>query len=101
MTAVVVVIGAGSIGQAIARRVSAGKRVVLADLRQDNLDAAAKVLGDAGFEVSTTIANVSSRTSVDALVETATALGDASVTTKGIWPSSTSDKQTSRARRRV
>ena len=28
-----VVIGAGSIGQAIARRVSAGKQVVLADLR--------------------------------------------------------------------
>jgi predicted dinucleotide-binding enzyme len=29
---VMVVIGAGSIGQAIARRVSAGKHVVLADL---------------------------------------------------------------------
>ena len=34
MSEVVVVIGAGSIGQAIARRVSAGKHVVLADLRQ-------------------------------------------------------------------
>jgi hypothetical protein len=32
MTEVIVVIGAGSIGQAIARRVSAGKHVVLADL---------------------------------------------------------------------
>jgi predicted dinucleotide-binding enzyme len=31
---VIVVIGAGSIGQAIARRVSAGKHVLLADLRQ-------------------------------------------------------------------
>jgi hypothetical protein len=30
---VIVVIGAGSIGQAIARRVSTGKHVVLADLR--------------------------------------------------------------------
>jgi len=35
---VVVVIGAGSIGQAIARRVSAGKHVLLADLRQDNAE---------------------------------------------------------------
>jgi NAD(P)-dependent dehydrogenase (short-subunit alcohol dehydrogenase family) len=35
MTKVNVVIGAGSIGQAIARRVSAGKHVPLADLRQD------------------------------------------------------------------
>ena len=39
-----VVIGAGSIGQAIARRVSAGRHVVLADLRQENADAAANVL---------------------------------------------------------
>jgi len=43
-----VVIGAGSIGQAIARRVSAGKHVLLADLRQDNADGAAKVLGMPG-----------------------------------------------------
>jgi len=75
MTNVIVVIGAGSIGQSIARRVSAGKHVVLADLRQDNVDVAAKVLDDAGFEVSTTIVDVSSRQSVHALVETATAIG--------------------------
>ena len=51
MKAVIVVIGAGSIGQAIARSVSAGKHVLLADLRNDNADAAAKTLEDAGFEV--------------------------------------------------
>ncbi len=61
MNNVIVVIGAGSIGQAIARRVSAGKHVLLADLRQDNVDAAAKVLSDAGFEVSTAIVDVSSQ----------------------------------------
>jgi NAD(P)-dependent dehydrogenase (short-subunit alcohol dehydrogenase family) len=49
VTSVIVVIGAGSIGQAIARRVSAGKHVLLSDLRQDNVDAAAQVLSDAGF----------------------------------------------------
>jgi NAD(P)-dependent dehydrogenase (short-subunit alcohol dehydrogenase family) len=75
MNNVIVVIGAGSIGQAIARRVSSGKHVLLADLRQDNVDAAAKVLSDAGFEVSTAIVDVSSRTSVHALVETAAAIG--------------------------
>jgi NAD(P)-dependent dehydrogenase (short-subunit alcohol dehydrogenase family) len=77
MANVIVVIGAGSIGQAIARRVSAGKRVLLADLRQQNADAAAKVLNDAGFEVNTAIVDVSSRESVHALVQTAAALGDA------------------------
>ena len=75
MTNVIVVIGAGSIGQAIARRVSAGKHVLLADLRQENVDSVAKVLSDAGFEVSTVIVDVSSRKSVHALVETATAIG--------------------------
>ena len=53
MSDVIVVIGAGSIGQAIARRVSAGKHVVLADLHQTNADAAAHVLRDAGYTVTT------------------------------------------------
>ena len=72
---VIVVIGAGSIGQAIARRVSAGKHILLADLHKENSDAAAKVLSDAGFKVSTATVDVSSRESVHALVETATAIG--------------------------
>lgn len=75
MKNIIVLIGAGAIGQAIARRVSAGKHILLADLRQDNLDAAEKVLSDAGFEVSTAIVDVSSRQSVHALVDAATALG--------------------------
>ena len=75
MTNVVVVIGAGSIRQAIARRVSADKHVLLADLREENAGAAAKVLSDAGFQVSTATVDVSSRKSVHALVEAATALG--------------------------
>ena len=70
-----VVIGAGLIGQAIARRVSTGKHVLLADLRRENADAAARVLNDAGFEVSTAIVDVSSRKSVHTLVETAMAIG--------------------------
>ena len=76
MPDVIVVIGAGSIGQAIARRVGVGKHVLLADLRPENADAAARILSDAGFEVSTATVNVSSREQVQALVRTATALGD-------------------------
>jgi NAD(P)-dependent dehydrogenase (short-subunit alcohol dehydrogenase family) len=76
MSNVVVAIGPGSIGQAIARRVSAGKHVVVADLRQANADAAAETMRNAGYEVTTTTVDVSSRDSVHALVETATNLGD-------------------------
>jgi NAD(P)-dependent dehydrogenase (short-subunit alcohol dehydrogenase family) len=72
---VIVVIGAGSIGQAIARRVGAGKHVLLADLRLPNAEAAAKTLDEAGFTTSTTTVDVSSRESVHALVEAATAKG--------------------------
>jgi len=61
MSEVVVVIGAGSIGQAIARRVSAGKHVVLADLHLENADDAAEVMRDAGFDVSTATVDVWSR----------------------------------------
>ena len=78
-TNVIVVIGAGQIGQAIARRVGAGKHIVLADLRQENADAAARTLSDTGFEVSTTKVDVSSRASVHALVKEATSLGGVSV----------------------
>jgi len=61
MSDVIVVIGPGSIGQAIVRRVSAGRQVLLADLRPENADAAAEVLSNAGFEVSTATVDVSSR----------------------------------------
>jgi NAD(P)-dependent dehydrogenase (short-subunit alcohol dehydrogenase family) len=73
---VIVVIGPGQIGQAIARRVGIGKHVLLADLRQENADAAAEVLGDAGYEVSVAIVDASSREAVHTLVERATGLGD-------------------------
>jgi NAD(P)-dependent dehydrogenase (short-subunit alcohol dehydrogenase family) len=92
MSNVIVVIGPGSIGQAIARRVSAGKLVLLADLRQVNADAAAEVLSNAGFEVSTATVDVSSRESVRALVQTATALGDVTgvIHATGVSPSQAS-----------
>src|SRR5580765_1690620 len=76
MSNVVVVIGPGSIGQAIARRVSAGKHVVLADLRPDNAESAARILTEAGFDVSTVTVDVALRASVRALVEAASAKGD-------------------------
>jgi len=76
MTKVNVVIGPGSIGQAIARRVSAGKHVLLADLRQEKADVAAKTLSEAGFEVTTATVDVSSRASIEALVAKVTSIGE-------------------------
>jgi NAD(P)-dependent dehydrogenase (short-subunit alcohol dehydrogenase family) len=92
MSEVVVVIGAGSIGQACARRVCAGKRVLLADLNEANAQTAAKVLLDAGFEVNTIRVDVSSRSSVRTVVEAAVGLGDVAgvIHAAGISPSQAS-----------
>jgi NAD(P)-dependent dehydrogenase (short-subunit alcohol dehydrogenase family) len=89
MSDVTVVIGAGQIGQAIARRVSSGKHVLLADLQKASADAAAEVLANAGFEASTATVDVSSRESVHALAETAVALGEVTgvIHAAGVSPS--------------
>jgi NAD(P)-dependent dehydrogenase (short-subunit alcohol dehydrogenase family) len=93
MKSVVVVIGPGQIGQAIARRVSVGKHVLLADMRRENAEAAAQVLGSAGYDVSVATVDVSSRDAVHALVDTAKSLGDitglihaAGVSPSQAWP---------------
>ena len=92
MSEVVVVIGPGQIGQAIARRVRVGKHVLLADLRRENAEAAAEVLADAGYDVSVAAVDASSREDVDALVSTATDLGDVTrlIHAAGVSPSQAS-----------
>ncbi len=92
MTTVIVVIGAGQIGLAIARRVGVGKHVLLADMKQDNANAAAAVLENAGYEVSTAMVDASSRKAVHALVETATKIGDITglIHAAGVSPSQAS-----------
>ena len=72
---VVVLIGAGAIGIAIAKRVSAGKHILISDIKIENAEVAAKTLTDAGLEVSTTVVNVASRESIEALVSKAVSIG--------------------------
>ena len=89
---VVVLIGAGSIGQAIVRRVGAGKHVVLADKRLEAAQAAAKTLEDAGFDTSAVAADLSSRESILSLIEHAQKFGNIMnlVNAAGVSPSQAS-----------
>lgn len=89
MPNVIVLIGAGQIGQAIARRVGVGKHVVLADMRPENANAAAEVMSNAGYDVSVATVDVSSRDAVHALVATSTKLGDVTglIHAAGVSPS--------------
>lgn len=92
MKNVIVVIGSGQIGQAIARRVGVGKHIVLADLREENAKAAADVLENAGYETSIKTVDVSSREDVHSLVEMGTNLGDVTglIHAAGVSPSQAS-----------
>ena len=89
---VVVLLGTGSIGQAIARRVGAGKHVVLADLKEENAERAAKILEDAGFETSTIAVNLGSRDDILALIEHAQTFGPVMnlINAAGVSPSQAS-----------
>jgi NAD(P)-dependent dehydrogenase (short-subunit alcohol dehydrogenase family) len=92
MSNVIVVIGPGLIGQAIARRVGVGKHVLLADMREENANAAAETLGNAGYDVTVATVDVSSREAVHGLVEHATGLGDVTglIHAAGVSPSQAS-----------
>jgi len=89
MAEVVVLVGAGSLGQAIARRVSAGKTLLVADLRPDNAEAAARTLADAGFDAHVATVDVADPASVDTLVSAATSLGKVTglIQAAGVSPS--------------
>lgn len=89
---VVVLVGAGSIGQAIARRVRAGKHVVLADISQKNAEAAAKTLEEAGFDTSVLVVDLSSRASIIELVQHAQSHGTVMqlINAAGVSPSQAS-----------
>jgi len=89
---VVVLVGAGSIGQAIARRVGAGKHVVLADISQINAETAAKTLEEAGFDTSVLVVDLSSRESIIKLVQHAQGHGTVMnlINAAGVSPSQAS-----------
>jgi len=85
---VVVVIGVGGIGQAIARRQGAGKTVLLADINEDTLASAAGELRSMGHTITTQRVDVSVRESVAALANSAAGLGSVTqvITTAGLSP---------------
>jgi NAD(P)-dependent dehydrogenase (short-subunit alcohol dehydrogenase family) len=88
MNPVIVIIGAGGIGVAIARRQGFGKTILLADFSETVLSAAADELRTASYSVETQIVDVSSRPSVEALVRKADSLGSVLqvVNTAGLSP---------------
>jgi len=85
---VVVVIGAGGIGQAIGRREGTGRTVLLADRNDNNVRTAAASLEAGGHDVKTHAVDVADRGSVHALAAAAADLGAVTrvVHTAGLSP---------------
>lgn len=89
---VVILLGAGSIGLAIARRVGVEKHIIVADYKKENAGATAQLLENAGFETSVTTADLSSKESVVALINFAKSKGDVFnlINAAGVSPSQAS-----------
>jgi NAD(P)-dependent dehydrogenase (short-subunit alcohol dehydrogenase family) len=85
---VVVVIGVGGMGELIARRQGAGKKLLIADFSQDALDRVAGTLRLDGYDVTEEKVDVSSRESMAALATSAASLGSVSqvIHTAGLSP---------------
>ena len=89
---VLTVIGVGGMGQAIARRLGAGKTVLLADYNEGTLASVAESLAADGHHVESHSVDVSSPESVHGLAEYAASLGSVAQVahTAGLSPSQAS-----------
>lgn len=86
---VVVLIGAGLIGVACARRVSSGKHLIVGDLNKETAERVANDLYNAGFETSSIEVDLSSRASILNVIEEAKKYGTITnvINAAGVSPS--------------
>jgi NAD(P)-dependent dehydrogenase (short-subunit alcohol dehydrogenase family) len=85
---VLVVIGVGGMGLAVARRCGSGRKLLLADTNEGQLSTVADALADEGHAVTSLVVDVTDAASVERLAEVATGLGRvrALVHTAGVSP---------------
>ena len=76
MKDVVLLVGAGQIGMAIARRISFGKKLIIADKNMKNAENIAQILTNAGFDTVTVECDLSSRESILNLIAQAQKYGE-------------------------
>lgn len=86
---VVVLTGAGQLGMAIVRRVAYGKKIVVADWKQENAATITKTLLEAGFDAIATNVDIADRNSVISLIDKAKSEGEIAmfINAAGLSPS--------------
>lgn len=89
---VMILTGAGQIGMAIARRMGYGMKIVIGDKNKTNAEAIAKTMNEAGFDAVPVEMDLSSRSSILALIAEAQKYGKISmlVNAAGVSPSQAS-----------
>ena len=89
---VIALLGAGSMGTAIVRRIAAGKKILLGDISEKNLEQVKHELQYSGYDVETCIVNALDKDSVGAFAEKAASLGSVKyfIDTAGASPSQAS-----------
>ena len=80
---VMIVTGAGQISMAIARRVGYGKKIILGDKNFNNAKTIAKIMTDAGFDVLPFEMDLSSRDSIQSMIEKGQECGEIKMLVNG------------------
>lgn len=73
---VIALLGAGSMGTAIVRKIAAGKKILLGDISEENLERVKKDFMYGGYDVETCVVNALEKDSIEAFAKKAASLGD-------------------------
>lgn len=73
---VIALLGAGSMGTAIARRIAAGRKILLGDISEENLEKVSHDFMYSGYDVETMVVDALKKESVEAFAQRAAELGD-------------------------
>jgi len=86
---VMILVGAGQIGMAIARRMGAGKKILIGDRKLSNAEEIAETMKEAGFDTEAMEMDLSSRESIKAMIAKAQEYGEIKmlVNAAGVSPS--------------
>lgn len=76
---VIALLGAGSMGTSIVRRIAAGKKILLGDISEKNLERVSNELIYSGYDVETCVVNALVKASIEAFARKAAELGDVMV----------------------
>lgn len=92
---VVLLMGAGQIGLAIARRIASGKKIIVGDISPQNIDATVKTLVESGFDAEGKQVDLSSRKSLIDYLDFANTKGEIFqfINAAGVSPSQTTVKK--------